>query len=304
MKLYILLIAVLYALIGCNSSNNSPTEDDTATTNDGILDRDWTLTAVQDNSGNMMPVVQEIDFEFTIRLSSSLVSPGGDVMQAIEAVRGINVCNYYGGGYTLDNNMLNLVSVSEDDQDCERAIEGTAQIFGRVLFTSSNTAMISVDENRLLIASGENEKLIFTEGESVEFVEIHDGDLAFREDLTFNQPRFQIINSADELNSLYTEHLTDPSCIDCDWEDLDTVDFSNSTVVFVAHQIVESGGYSIKIDDVYHAGAGLKVEVLKTTPGVNCVVTDAFTGPYRLYKLTGIFDKIDFAESVIQDNAC
>lgn len=175
MNLYALLLTTLFSVTGCSTSNESSIEENVGTTNDPMRDRTWTLTAVQDNTGNVTPVAQAADFEFTLRLSSQLVPPGGDVMQAIESVGGMNVCNHYSGGYTLENNVLSLVSVSEDARDCERAAEPAARQFGRVLFTSSHAAMISLENDRLVIASGDNEQLIFTQGKSVAFSEFHRG---------------------------------------------------------------------------------------------------------------------------------
>lgn len=128
--------------------------------------------------------------------------------------------------------------------------------------------------------------------------------VAFRNDVTSHQHRFQVITTAEELNTLYTESLTNSSCTECEWDTLEAVDFSTSTVVFVAHEIVGSGGYSIHIDDVYQAGAGFIVDVVKTNPGDSCIATDAFTAPYKLYKLTGNVGNIDVVERVAQDRAC
>lgn len=118
---------------------------------------------VQDNAGNQIPVFQEIDFEFTIRLNSTFVAPGGDVMQEVMSVDGVNVCNFYSGGYTLEDGLLTLISVSEDDQDCDRASELTARIFKSVLFSFGIPSMLSIDTQSdvLTIVSGTNETLFF-----------------------------------------------------------------------------------------------------------------------------------------------
>lgn len=162
MKLSTLIFLTAFTF-GC-SSNDDDTPSENMDGNVGtVLDRTWLLTTVQDSSGNQMQVAQEAGFEFTIRLSSSFVEPGGDVMQEVMSVRGINVCNFYGGGYTLDDGLLTLISVSEDAADCERASELPAIIFGTVLFTSGGSSMLAIntDTDVLTISSGANESLVF-----------------------------------------------------------------------------------------------------------------------------------------------
>ncbi|MEM6628626.1 MAG: protease complex subunit PrcB family protein [Bacteroidota bacterium] len=46
-----------------------------------------------------------------------------------------------------------------------------------------------------------------------------------------------------------------------------------------------SGGYSINIDQVVTDGEGLRVRVLHTTPGKNCIRTMAMTQPYIVIRM-------------------
>lgn len=131
----------------------------------------------------------------------------------------------------------------------------------------------------------------------------YSGDLAFTEDLSFNEPRFQVLRSHQELHELYDRALT-PDCPECEYEPLPFIDWSVSTVVLVAHEIVSSGGYSIAIDAVTRDNNRLTIDVVKTSPGDNCAVSAAFTGPYQLYKFQGIFENIDFVELTVQSPAC
>lgn len=162
MKLPTLLLLIAFA-VGCSSSDSETPPEITDGDVGTVLDRTWLLTVVQDSSGNQMQVAQEADFEFTIRLSSSFVDPGGDVIQEVMSVGGINVCNFYGGGYTLENGLLTLISVSEDDRSCERAGELPATIFNTVLFTFGSPSMLTIDTETdvLSISSGTNEALLF-----------------------------------------------------------------------------------------------------------------------------------------------
>ena len=63
----------------------------------------------------------------------------------------------------MDNGLLNLISVSENDQACERAAELPARTFDAVLFTFNTPSMLTINtENEILkIASGSNEALYF-----------------------------------------------------------------------------------------------------------------------------------------------
>jgi len=138
---------------------------------------------------------------------------------------------------------------------------------------------------------------------NIEFIEFISGDLAFTEDLTFNQPRFQIVSSNEELNNLYFGALVDTSCEACGFVPL-FVDFNVYTVVLVAHEIVGSGGFGIGIESVNQGPDRVRVDIVKTTPGDNCVVTDAFEGPFKLYQLSGTFNDIDFVERTEQNPPC
>ena len=145
---------------------------------------------------------------------------------------------------------------------------------------------------------------IQTNSTNIGFLELVSGDLAFTQDLTFNQPRFQVISNQEQLNTLYFEALTDSSCEGCNFPSPPLVDFNNNTVVLVAHEIVPSGGYSIAIDNVALDNDQVSIDLVKTAPGDGCAVTAAFTGPYKLYQLNGLFSRIDFIERSVQGAVC
>jgi len=74
--------------------------------------------------------------------------------------------------------------------------------------------------------------------------------------------------------------------------------------VLVAHEIVGSGGFGIGIESVNQGPDRVRVDIVKTTPGDNCIVTDAFEGPFKLYQLSGTFNDIDFVERTEQNPPC
>lgn len=60
---------------------------------------------------------------------------------------------------------------------------------------------------------------------------------------------------------------------------LPPVDFSRELVVLAAMGERPTGGYSITIDGVFEARGRLYVQVRETSPGRNCIVTEALTQP-------------------------
>jgi len=57
------------------------------------------------------------------------------------------------------------------------------------------------------------------------------------------------------------------------------VDFTRDVVVAVAGGQRNTGGYSIAVDRVDRSGSGVAVEVVETTPGRGCLMTQALTQP-------------------------
>ena len=137
---------------------------------------------------------------------------------------------------------------------------------------------------------------------AIEFQELIRGDLAFTEDLTFREPRFQVVRTNENLNNLYFRALVYP-CEACDRAGL-YVDFSLYTVVLVAHEIVGSGGYDINIESVVQENNRIRANVVKTYPGENCATDSALTGPFKLYQIVDIHDVVDFYEESLQDPPC
>jgi hypothetical protein len=58
-----------------------------------------------------------------------------------------------------------------------------------------------------------------------------------------------------------------------------SVDFTKDVVIAVADGQQTTGGHSIIVERVTRAGQGLAVEVLETSPGPGCAVTQALTQP-------------------------
>jgi PrcB C-terminal len=66
------------------------------------------------------------------------------------------------------------------------------------------------------------------------------------------------------------------------------VDFNRNIVVAVAAGQQPSGGYEIRIDRVRQVNGELRVEVVETTPGPNCMTTPALTQPVDVVVIEGV----------------
>jgi len=143
------------------SSETAPNSRVTAIAADdleaAIINRDWILDQYEGDDGIAHSVTNEDDFEFTIRFTYGRERDGSTTRKA----GGKLLCNFYGAWFSLQQNILSLDTVGTTEASCERVGEPVEAIFIRVLITNKNTTMLSVDGNRLEIASGRNEKLYF-----------------------------------------------------------------------------------------------------------------------------------------------
>ena len=57
------------------------------------------------------------------------------------------------------------------------------------------------------------------------------------------------------------------------------VDFATSTVIALAMGGRSTGGYAIRVRDIYESDDGMHVVVEEMSPGMNCGVTQALTNP-------------------------
>ncbi len=60
-----------------------------------------------------------------------------------------------------------------------------------------------------------------------------------------------------------------------------------------------TGGYDIKIDKIITKGEKLLVQIVESSPGVNCMVTDAVSKPYEFVKIKKTDKEIDFDSKYI-----
>lgn len=294
----VIIVAIVLSITACSSSS-STIKSNTTTTDDSeasLVNRDWVLVQFEGSDGTANSITNEFDFEFSIRFSL-VEEPDGDIRRAVS---GVNVCNTYSGEFSLEQSTLLLSNVAEDDRACERAAESPASLFARVLFTTESAPMFSVDNNLLEISSGSNERLIFTDNAVVDLTEVRSGDLASLGNNIFSKPRYQLFRDQQELNEFYGSLVQCP----CTIEGPPQPNFDESTILFVAHEIVGSGGHSIEIVSSRIETNRLVIEIQKQAPGENCIVTDAPTGPYMFYSVVGVYENIDFVEKPTLNAPC
>lgn len=297
------LLAV-FLLSACSSENTpqTPVGDNQIIISElqkALTTHVWTLTHTETDDGQTTQLNDESGVALTLQLANRIASDG----TVTQTIVGRFNCNGYSGYYTLEDKILTLSNLIATEIACEAAEVSPSQLIERIFFKENATFMLSLHVDKLELLSGSNVKLIFVNEPSIEFDELVTGDLAFTANLTFDQPRFQVIKSNEQLNELYFGSLTESSCNTCGYEPLH-VNFNEYTVVLIAHEIVSSGGYSIFIESVMERNNRLSINVVKTTPGSNCAVSTAFTGPYILYRLKGIYDDIDFIERTVQNPNC
>lgn len=166
MKIYSWILAVVLSAVvsGCSSSEDEFVLQPGSTDLALIQDRVWVLSAVQDDSGNQIPVIQEPGigdaFEFRILLTSGITMING---QEVNTVGGFNVCKGFDGGYTLIDGLLSFVALAQNDVTCDREREPISMIYQNVIFTFGATSMLFVNTETdvLQIVSGNNEVLFF-----------------------------------------------------------------------------------------------------------------------------------------------
>jgi len=301
MKQMVYLLSAFLLLSACSNSSVpvATTTGDVTNSEISIDEHVWTLSEFQTSDGGVFSHSNQDEFVFNLQFQTSERSAGG--MQG--RIIGFNACNAFSGDFTLEENRLTVFDVAQDGAFCERFQENPAGLFQQLLSNDDSRTTLFQVENQLEVLTDNNEKLVFTVQDTVAFSELRNGDLAFTEDLTFDQPRFQLLRSQASLNDLYVNALTQ-SCSGCLQPLLEEIDFETRSVILVAHEIVISGGFDVFINSASRSEDHVTVEVIKTSPGEACPVDDAFTGPFRLYILDGVFNTLNIIERNLPNEPC
>ncbi|CAN5457257.1 hypothetical protein BH10BAC5_BH10BAC5_10110 [soil metagenome] len=121
---------------------------------------------------------------------------------------------------------------------------------------------------------------------SIKFVEISKGPASGIDD-----NKQVVIRSETEFNAKFKE----VNSIFFPEPEAPAIDFSKYIVIAVFQGTKNNGGYSIKIEKIrYEEDGNVKVTVIETSPGRNCVTTDAITHPYYIVKIPKTDEKIVF----------
>jgi len=67
--------------------------------------------------------------------------------------------------------------------------------------------------------------------------------------------------------------------------DGEVVDFTVDQVVLVSMGAQSSGGYSISAESVVDAGDYIELNLILSSPGANCITSQALTHPYQMLKI-------------------
>ncbi len=82
--------------------------------------------------------------------------------------------------------------------------------------------------------------------------------------------------------------------------DGEVIDFAIDQVVLVTMGSRNSGGYTIAAESVKDAGEIVELNVLLSSPGADCVTTDALTHPYQVLKINSLKEVRTIERNVIE----
>jgi len=99
--------------------------------------------------------------------------------------------------------------------------------------------------------------------------------------VSFDEKRMLVINSEKDYEKLWNDVYANLDQV----PRIPEVDLTKFTVIAVFMGAQKSGGYDIKIDKITNINDKPVIEVTETSPGVNCIVTDAITKPYDVVKI-------------------
>jgi len=132
-----------------------------------------------------------------------------------------------------------------------------------------------------------------SEESKVAFEVIHNGSYS-----AITEKRELVINSDDEYQKLMIEVYKNLDQM----PRIPVVDFKKNTLVAVFMAQKTSGGYMINIDSITESSKGLTVNVIESSPGKGCTVTDALSQPYEIVKIPKTKEKAVFKyKQIVKD---
>lgn len=83
--------------------------------------------------------------------------------------------------------------------------------------------------------------------------------------------------------------------------DGEVIDFTANQVVLISMGNRNSGGFTIAAESVRDAGDYIEMTVILSSPGTDCITTDAITHPYQLLKIDSLKEVRTNERNVIEN---
>lgn len=130
-----------------------------------------------------------------------------------------------------------------------------------------------------------NGKKVMSKDVVLQVVELRSG-----QNSGFSQATNKVITTQKELNEVWAILFANYMKKDAAPE----VDFKVNMLILVADGEKNSGGYSIKVNKAVTNESQTLVSVLHTSPGKNCITTEAITYPFQLVQIKKTSQKVVF----------
>jgi len=133
---------------------------------------------------------------------------------------------------------------------------------------------------------------------SREYGEVYFKSIASGSNAGFSEKYQTVIYSEKDFQKLWSDTYSNFS----EKPPVPSVNFSNQMVVAVYFGFYSTGGASVKINGVSINDYDMKVDVLQTLPGKNCVTTDVITYPFDMVVIPKYTGKIvhNFVDKIKQ----
>ncbi len=298
------LLLLLFVSMGIACTSDEPAEQlqdhDTANSilvAQGLLDRDWTLETVRDDAGNYRPLPLEAIWRIRFEADGRLT--------------GNALCNDGHGSWQTNDESLSIVNWFQTEIDCESSnlvpIE-TNEVISR--FYSGEITMPSIDSGRLLLATGNNEQLVFS-GRAIRpaelpvpvetFVRTDGGSRASNASPVFGdlETPYVVYRDTESLSADFALLPEEES----PWPELPPIDFTNSIVIGAYLPLDSAISSDIVVRHARIAATGLEIEIAHFGPDVpddieagNCGADSALSAPWTLVRIESTVEPVIFAE--------
>ena len=106
----------------------------------------------------------------------------------------------------------------------------------------------------------------------------------------FTQKVNRVISNQNDFNEVWDKAFSNFT----DKEKTPEIDFKNKLILLVTMGQKNSGGYTIKIDQLTETQDNITVTILETSPGKSCVTSEVLTFPYQIVEIDKTTKKLVF----------